>query len=219
MFLRRNSNDEDLKLQRSSSLRRQLVTDVTRAAMGHATGCGLGAEALFELAHPGIIIVSGLESSLTRDRKFDLSENATPNVNWKFWRHDDQPQVRIKARDYPYMSRDDIEEYAYNYLDLPYRAPLLERTIVDILIALEFFAFAKEMFEYSPPGLRWLPKPKRQRDLLNAMRYTYGELAGSGPISTRRLREVATRSADSGVAWPAPLFLILDDNITRTGRI
>jgi hypothetical protein len=36
-------------------------------------------------------------------------------------------------------------------------------------------------------------------------------------VSTRRLREVAARAADTGVVWPKPL--ILDDNIARIGRI
>ena len=57
------------------------------------------------------------------------------------------------------------------------------------------------------------------RDLLSVMVSTYSELAGDGQISARRLREVAVRAADLGVVWPAPLFLILDDNIARTGRI
>jgi len=52
-----------------------------------------------------------------------------------------------------------------------------------------------------------------------AMPHTYGELNGDGQASTRRLREVAVKAADQGVVWPKPLFLILDDNIARAGRI
>lgn len=294
MYLRQHPDADELNLVKSKSLRRRLVTDVTQAAMEHAFAKGLDGDALFDLARNGISIVSGLEYALTRDRKIDLSENARSDVNWNFWRHDDQAQARMRAQDFPHMSRDSIEQDAYNYLDLPYRAPLLERTIVDILIALELFAFGKEMLEKLPLGFRWLNrspiaqkhvlrryvgsqivgavfllgpawlvgafgpalvgetatlwivgplvglfvlgfiistvavpfawrqqrKSKRKaRDLLGAMTNTYGELTGGSQISTRRLREVAVRAADLGVVWPAPLFLILDDNIARTGRV
>ena len=60
---------------------------------------------------------------------------------------------------------------------------------------------------------------KQTRDLLIAMAHTYRELDGDGQVSTRRLREVAVRAADQGVVWPKPLFLLLDDNIARSGRI
>lgn len=294
LYLRGNLDADELKLQRSNSLRRRLVTDVTKAAMEHAFATGQGVEAFRELAGQGVGIVSGLEYGLTANKRMDLSENAKSEVNWNFWLHDDRPHVRIKAQDFPYMNRDSIEQDAYSYLDLPYRAPLLERTIVDILIALEFFAYGKEMLEKMPVGLRWASrspltqkhvlrqyfgsrvlgaalflcpaflvgvygrgligetasnwivgillslffldlvvstafvpfawwhqrKSKRAvRDLLKAMLDTYTELSGDGDVSARRLREVAGRAADAGVGWPKPLFLLLDDNIARTGRL
>lgn len=71
-----------------------------------------------------------------------------------------------------------------------------------------------------PFAWRHQRKGKKQvRDLMVAMAHTYGELSGSGDVSTRRLREVAGKAADAGVVWPKPLFLILDDNIARLGRI
>jgi hypothetical protein len=192
------------------------------------------------------------------------------------------------------MDRFGIEDAATNYLDLPYRAPYLERTIVDILIALELYVYSKEMLEKPPVGFRWMTRSplqqkhvlrryigglitgatfflglayvfaefgprligntaaswiagalgvlwfidlcwstimlpfawrnqrkakKQTRHLMIAMAHSYGELHGDGQASTRRLREVAVRAADQGVVWPKPLFLILDDNIARTGRI
>lgn len=294
LYLRANPDADEVKLQRSNSLRRRLVTDVTKAAMNHALATGRDVEVFRDYADQGIGIVSGLEHSLTENKQYDFSENAKPVVNWNFWLHDDKPQASIRAPKFPYMDRFGLEQDAYGYLDLPYRAPLLERTIVDLLIALELFAYSKEMFEKLPAGLRWLSQSpltqkhvlrqylggrvfgavlflgpayfaatfaprlfgetasawivgilvglfvlelvfstirlpfawryqrkskRRARDLLIAMAHTYSELSGDGQISTRRLREVAARAADAGVVWPKPLFLILDDNIARSGRL
>jgi hypothetical protein len=247
-----------------------------------------------DLAGSGVGIVDSLEYSLTENKRFDFSENAKREFNWNFWEHHERPHVSIKAQKFPYIDRFGIEEAATSYLDLPYRAPLLERTIVDILIALELYAFSKEMLEKPPVGLPWatrsplqqkhalrrylvaqfwggffflglaylagaygptligetasawiagtfvvlflldlvvstvfLPfawrnqrRSKRKvRDLMIAMSHTYSELSGEGQVSTRRLREVAARAADTGIVWPKALFIILDDNIARIGRI
>lgn len=167
MYLREHPDAEDLKLQRTNSLRRRLVTDVTQAAMARALDTGQGVQDFKDAAGRGIRIVSGLEYGLTRDKKFHLSEHGRPDVNWNFWRHDDKPHVRMKTQDFPYMSRESIEQDAYDYLDLPYRAPLLERTLVDILIALEMFAYGKEMLQKPPLGLRWLNQsPLTQKHVL-----------------------------------------------------
>jgi hypothetical protein len=285
---------EALTLQRGYSLRKALVTDVAQAALQHCLAIGQDVNAFRDLAGSGVGIVNSLESSLTQNKQFDLSENAKHEFNWNFWTHEERPVVTIKAQKFPYIERLGIEEAATSYLELPYRAPLLERTIVDILIALELYAFSKEMLEKPPDGLRWatrsplqqkhalrrylgaqfwagliflglaylvaaygptvisetasgwiagtfvvlffldllvstvfLPfawrnqrRSKRKvRDLMIAMAHTYSELSGDGQVSTRRLREVAAHAADTGVVWPKALFLILDDNIARTGRI
>ena len=68
---------------------------------------------------------------------------------------------------------------------------------------------------------RWKSQKKARnnlRGLILAMTHTYEELA-HGSVSTRRVREVATKAADSGVVWPGPLFAILDDNIARGGSL
>ncbi|MGI9521172.1 MAG: hypothetical protein ACR2PG_05930 [Hyphomicrobiaceae bacterium] len=55
--------------------------------------------------------------------------------------------------------------------------------------------------------------------LIRLMHSTYWQLSGSGVVSTRRLREVATQAEDEGVFWPSSLFAVLDDNIKRTGQL
>jgi hypothetical protein len=295
LYAGRDADEATLKMQRSWSLRKALAQDVAQAALQHCLATGQDTYAYSNLAGDGISIINSLESALSENKKFDLSENAKYEFNWNFWKHDDHPHFRIREKKFPYIERYSIEEAATSYLALPYRAPLLERTLVDILIAIELYAFSKEMLEKPPMGERWLntrapltqkhvlrryiggwfssgvillglaylagnfgPRligetasmwiagafvvlflldrgfstvmlpfawraqwkaRKKIRDLMIAMAHTYAELNGEGQTSTRRLREVAANAADQGVVWPKPLFLVLDDNIARVGRI
>jgi hypothetical protein len=54
--------------------------------------------------------------------------------------------------------------------------------------------------------------------LLSTMVTIYNELRSDGPISARYIRDRATNAAQEGVVWPAPLYAVLDDIISRTGR-
>jgi hypothetical protein len=282
-------------MQRNWSLRKSLVQDVAQAALQHCVATEQDTYAYSNLAGDGIGIVNSLEYALTENKKFDFSENAKREFNWNFWRHDDRPHFLIRQKKFQYMDRYGVEEAATTYLALPYRAPYLERILVDLLIALEMYGYCKEMLEKLPIGWRWVPSRspltqkhvirqyiggwfwsglillgpaylagnfgpglfgetasmwiagifvvlflldrgfstfmlpfawrnqwkarKLTRELMIAMAHTYGELSGDGQVSTRRLREVAAKAADQGVVWPKPLFLMLDDNIARLGRI
>lgn len=295
LYVGTNPDEATLKMKRNWSLRKTLVQDVAEAALQCCAATGQDLYQYSDLAGEGIGIINSLEYALIENKRFDFSEDAKHESNWNFWKHDDHPHLRIRQRKYPYMDRHSIEEAATNYLALAYRAPRLERTIVDLLIALELYAYCKEMLEKPPMGLRWLntysplmqkhvlrsyiggwvssglillgpaylaggfgphligetaamwvagifvvlflldrgfstvmlpfawraqyKARKQTRELMNAMARTYGELSGDGEISTKRLREVAAKAADQGVAWPKPLFLMLDDNIARKGRI
>ncbi len=54
--------------------------------------------------------------------------------------------------------------------------------------------------------------------LLSTMATVYNELKSDGPISAKYIRDRATNAAQEAVVWPAPLFALLDDIISRTGR-
>lgn len=72
----------------------------------------------------------------------------------------------------------------------------------------------------------WLPrtwwavaKAKTQiRLLLDQMSGVYCELNSQGPISARHVDQRARSAANAGVIWPAPLFVLLEDILARTGR-
>jgi hypothetical protein len=59
---------------------------------------------------------------------------------------------------------------------------------------------------------------RRVRDLLATMTTLYNEQRSDGPISAHYIRERASDASRQGVVWPAPLFAVLDDIISRTGR-
>jgi hypothetical protein len=56
-------------------------------------------------------------------------------------------------------------------------------------------------------------------DLMKEMMLTYDELKDDGPISVQRVRDVAERAANKGVAWPSALFALLDDMRARNARL
>ncbi|WP_448041110.1 hypothetical protein [Bradyrhizobium liaoningense] len=59
---------------------------------------------------------------------------------------------------------------------------------------------------------------RRVRKLLATMSTLYNEQRSDGPISAQYVRDRAGDAAKQGVVWPAPLFALLDDIISRTGR-
>jgi hypothetical protein len=62
-------------------------------------------------------------------------------------------------------------------------------------------------------------KVKNVHALIREMTTTYGELRSEGPVSARHLLESLNKSAEAGVAWPGPVYALLDDVMGRTGRL
>ncbi|OKO87565.1 hypothetical protein AC629_13555 [Bradyrhizobium sp. NAS80.1] len=87
-------------------------------------------------------------------------------------------------------------------------------------ICLSLFLFFVATSTLALPYL-WFNQAKarrRVRDLLATMTTLYNEQRSDGPISAYYVRERANDASRQGVVWPAPLFAILDDIISRTGR-
>jgi hypothetical protein len=277
-----NPSEVDLKIQRGASLRRALLNDVTTAAMDHALQTDTSLEEFQFLASAGVTVVDTLQNGLMQ-----YSWDPDLKKRWNFWRHERDPLALVKKEGSPYFERSSIECAASEYLNLPYRSKLLERTLVDVVVAMELYAFLLQMLMSVPWFLRWLPANSQLQQkhvarqyisgqvfsavvclggawlasnaawktasnilvstffgsfafltialpfawrrqtksrsnvpkIIEAMIRTYAELESNGVVSTRRVREVATKAADTGVVWPGPLFAILDDNITRSGRL
>jgi hypothetical protein len=87
-------------------------------------------------------------------------------------------------------------------------------------ICLTLFGFAVATSTLALPYL-WFKQAKARRkvvDLLMIMATLYREQQSDGPISAHYTRERAGDASKQGVVWPAPLFALLDDIISRTGR-
>jgi hypothetical protein len=95
-----------------------------------------------------------------------------------FWNTRDRPFDRIKADDVPPIDRSSIEGVVDAYLALPYRSRAMDRLLVKILVAMEFYAFGDEMFnEKSLFGLLPVRSPLKQRHSLLA--YLRGQLVNA----------------------------------------
>jgi hypothetical protein len=153
LWVGENPTEEALKIQRGWSLKRHLLDDVTTAAMNYALRTGKSLDEFQDLAGAGVTVVDSLQYGLQEkswDDKSDLRKQ------WNFWRHERDPVALVKAKKQPYINRSSAECAAVEYLNLPYRSAGLERLLVDVLVALELYAFSDEML--TPPLLiRCLP--------------------------------------------------------------
>lgn len=62
----------------------------------------------------------------------------------KGWRHERRPVELIMQDKVPYMERSAIEGVAATYLNLPFRSQRMDALLVDLLVALELYAFGRE---------------------------------------------------------------------------
>lgn len=67
----------------------------------------------------------------------------------------------------------------------------------------------------------WVRQVKARRkvyELLSAMNTLYNEQRTDDPVSAQYVYDRAKEAATNGVVWPAPLFALLDDVRSRSGR-
>jgi hypothetical protein len=198
------------KLRNGYSLRKTLLEEVTGAAMDHALLVGSDTERFeYDIAAGGIRVVNDLQYSLVK------SHDNEPQSEWNFWKHEHDPLHLIRAGQSPYMWRDGVLDAASGYLELPYRAPRLERTLADVLVALELYAFGDEMLRPVPRYLRWLVQsPLQQKHVLRS--YLGGILwnglifLGGAYLAATYLPTLAGETAAAWVAGiSAALFVLL----------
>jgi hypothetical protein len=203
-----------------------------------------------------------------------------------FWRHHERPLRLAKENAVPPLNREMIEAAVGDYLQMPVRSAYVDRLLVDLLVAMELFAFARDAFGHGfERSIRFAPSAllsflkgaaisllifgvllgalwslsgyiasgwteglafgivllasidlawmilmlpwsilarrrhnKRISAMLATMHRVYLKLEAAGPVSSRNFIELARKATDAGVAWPAPLFALLDDIAARSGR-
>lgn len=122
---------------------------ITRAAMEHLKADETRSETLtpeeFEYAlEDAASIVDGLSDSIKH------KDAGTESDQQVLWSHRTYPIAEIKAKEAPQFGRAEIEETTAQYLRLPYRSEYIDRTLVDLLVALEIYAFGEEMINPKP---------------------------------------------------------------------
>lgn len=60
---------------------------------------------------------------------------------------------------------------------------------------------------------------KTVNDCIVECTVAYNELKTEGPVSVKHLMERMKVAEDKGVAWPAPVYPLLDDIMGRTARL
>jgi hypothetical protein len=88
------------------------------------------------------------------------------------------------------------------------------------LVLALIFVMMLAISTFALPRAVWLIRKARTKtlELMDQMNGVYAELASNGPISARHIELRARSAADAGVVWPGPLFALLDDINSRTGR-
>jgi hypothetical protein len=156
LHLEESADDALCAKRHAYSLRRALVEDVTMAAARHAENVGANAAQFDWTARQGFDVIDELSMALVVG---SLGADFDHPSNWNFWEHKRKPAPLIMLGEIPHMNRELIEQAASNYLKLPYRAPALERILVDVLIALEMFAYGEQMVRPVPRIVRAFFRP------------------------------------------------------------
>ena len=73
---------------------------------------------------------------------------------------------KIKGGDTPHIDRSLVEQATAEYLDLPFRCQAMDRTLVDLLLVMELYAFGDEMYNEETFGSGPARSPLKQRSVL-----------------------------------------------------
>ena len=141
---------------------------ISKAALKHAEATNApmsGTDDLFmSLLTQGCDVVRELHCALRPDKKWveenkhwlEEEKRLSLRSHWdnpieeekrklKLWSHCDSPLNDVAIKKIPYFCRPEIEFFVGLYLALPYRASLIDRLLVDVLVAMELYQFANEM--------------------------------------------------------------------------
>jgi hypothetical protein len=125
----------------SGTLLHTLLIELAAASERYAMSKGVGDDSFEEVVlAPAFDVIYGIKSGL-----LDYSSRSKRIDHYDFWKHHDDPIALVEAKQHPYMDRQTIEDTVGDYLRQPVRGEVLDRLLVDLLIALEVYAFGHEM--------------------------------------------------------------------------
>jgi hypothetical protein len=136
--------DIELSKRRHSEYQRALDA-ITAAGVEHAERVGASLEwranpSIYGILEEGINVLSHLRFAV-RSGEFNQKDEEP----LRLWSHRSQPLYDLKIKRTPSLGRQDIEAVVGSYLRLPYRAQVIDRMLVDLLIALELYGYGDEI--------------------------------------------------------------------------
>lgn len=118
---------------------------ITKAALEHAEAhwpkSDLSRLEPGDLFMPGASVIGGLADAI----RHPTDDPAGYSSN--LWSHRANPVAEIKKQTAPLMGRGEIETIVQEYLDLPYRSQHVDRLLVDLLVALEVYAYGETVIK------------------------------------------------------------------------
>jgi hypothetical protein len=142
----RFSKDGDPHNGRYTQLYRAFDT-ISHAACEYADRNHVDEYGYDRLLQEGFDVIERLHAAVTwpapQPSQF-ASQIMTDQGELQLWLHDDMLVWRTNTKKTPDFDRSYIESCVGQYLQLPYRAPRIDRMLVDLLIAIELSAFVRE---------------------------------------------------------------------------
>ncbi len=146
---------------RRSTLYRRLLDGMTKSTLQHARENNINPPEFRDtFLYEAIDLISDLRFALS-DEPLGVKE---PNLN--FWHFDRRPLHAIRSKKTPHIDRNSIEHCVGRYLQFPYRSQIIDRFLVEILVAIEMYAFGDEMFNEETFGIIPHRSPLKQRHIV-----------------------------------------------------
>jgi len=169
-----------------------------------------------------LAMISYKDLSLTWDDDFDKNEEAerldssNNEINY-FWTHERNPLHRIKSNNIPHLDRFSIENVCDRYLKEPWRCEALDRLLIDVLVAMELYAFGDEMINEETYWLAPKRSPLKQRHIF--FQYLRGQLLNATLIAM--FVGGAIWIDQSWVFWLAvvPVVILMAFSVISTGAL
>jgi hypothetical protein len=114
-----------------------------RSALAYAEANHLpvgGKGGLRDLLNDGFDLVQGVRLATT---EYDVRKSEY--LKFDYWEHRLHPMNDVSRKKTPSLGRFDIEALVGQYLGLPFRCEAFDRTLTDLLVALEYYQYADEM--------------------------------------------------------------------------
>jgi len=121
----------------------RLLEDITTSATEYAEKMDIdSSEFIHDILNRARDVVTEIQHAVTDHSFFDKDLS---DEDWQkfcnFWGHQEFPISRIESRKIPTIYKEQVEKSVGTYLELPFRSKAIDRLLVDILVAMEIYAY------------------------------------------------------------------------------